>query len=502
MSMSYSELGGATLDARAGLSAPRVGPSTVKASTKLAFLPHSALSVGKESQGKSAAVVSPADLPPKAAVLKTTSYVLTESQQELTEIQQSVERLKKQRLQVRRSVSFPGTTRVQVEHIRHENERLEIELLRERGDNRALRQELERLKAAETDLEKQSAKLASLEAKYDRLEVAYREKRGALADAHEKRGALEKRWSQATESLQRMVDETTTTYEAKVAALEDDLLDREAKIHQQQEAMDEMRCLHESAQMKLEKKIERLEMANVDLEKKYVAQILIATLTATTTRQTAMIQECDRVICESEGRMNELMKRKSVQSKTQADLESRNQALEQKLQMLELEAKHDAEARSHTNEVRPSGPLSSNPTQELNKQLDEKAAQVRALEAAIAEAEHQATATQREMVVRERHRFHLDESNKELRKREKSFQGTIAGLEANLREVVDDRKGLIEKISALQDQLEAERQDRARWASTRLRLLAQFCDEENKLSESLGSRHGSHHGTILSDLSD
>ena len=38
------------------------------------------------------------------------------------------------------------------------------------------------------------------------------------------------------------------------------------------------------------------------------------------------------------------------------------------------------------------------------------------------------------------------------------------------------------------EQLETERQDRSKWASARLKLLAQFCDEENKLSSSLMSR--------------
>ncbi|KDO30134.1 hypothetical protein SPRG_05326 [Saprolegnia parasitica CBS 223.65] len=485
MSMSYSELGSAVAPRYASTTSLKTTPS------KTSFSPRSALSVVKEVGVVSppvSSVVKPG--PTKTIAPMHAPYLMTESQQELTEIQQSVERLKKQRLQV--------------EHIRHENERLEIELMRERGENRVLRQEMDRFKVVEADLEKQTGKLTSLEAKYDRLESAYREKRSALADAQEKRVALEKRWSQATDNLQRMVDETTKTYEAKVIALEDDVMDREAKVQQQQEDMDEMRCMHESAQMKLEKKIERLENANMELEKKYLAQIdgleaatakleaekteldqKVASLVATTARQTAMIQECDRVICESEERMNDFMKRKNAQIKTQTDLEAKNHALEQKLKVLEIETKHELDALHNTNEV-------------LQKQLDEKASHIADLESSIAENERLATSNQREMVVRERHRFHLDEANKELRKREKVLQSTIEGLEANLRDVVDDRKGLIERISALQDQLELERQDRARWASTRLRLLAQFCDEENKLSESLGS----HHTTILSDLSD
>lgn len=35
------------------------------------------------------------------------------------------------------------------------------------------------------------------------------------------------------------------------------------------------------------------------------------------------------------------------------------------------------------------------------------------------------------------------------------------------------------------EQLETERKDRWRWATARLKLLAEFCDEENKLSSAL-----------------
>lgn len=35
------------------------------------------------------------------------------------------------------------------------------------------------------------------------------------------------------------------------------------------------------------------------------------------------------------------------------------------------------------------------------------------------------------------------------------------------------------------EQLENERKDRSRWATARLKLLAEFCDEENKLSSAL-----------------
>ncbi|OQS05196.1 hypothetical protein THRCLA_02629 [Thraustotheca clavata] len=463
--------------------------STLKTidSSKTSFSPRSPLPVVKEIPPVPSVGVA---IMPLDSVPKTKVSFMTDSQQELTEIQQSVERLKKQRMQV--------------EHIRHENERLEVDLMRERGDNRKLRQELERLHRVEADRDTMETQLASLESKFERLEGAYREKRQALADANEKRASLEKRWTQATDNLQHMIDETTKTYEAKLIAYEDDIMDREAKIQQQQELMDEMKCMHvERSQLKLEKKIERLEMSIYELEKKSMTDTLafenskkkhesekfeleqkIATLVDTTTKQTAMIHECDRVICESEERMTEFVKRKNSQAKAQSDLEASNQALEQKLKILELETRHEGQTLSKVREI-----------QDLEKQIEEKTTQIFELEEALAESERLSAANQRDMAVRERHRFHLDEINNELRKREKTFQITIAGLESNLHEVVNERKVLMTKINSLQDQLESERQDRARWASTRLRLLAQFCDEENKLSESLSS-----HGTYMSDL--
>jgi hypothetical protein len=41
-----------------------------------------------------------------------------------------------------------------------------------------------------------------------------------------------------------------------------------------------------------------------------------------------------------------------------------------------------------------------------------------------------------------------------------------------------------------EEQLEAERKDRSRWATARLKLLTEFCDEESKLSSALSHHHG------------
>lgn len=106
--------------------------------------------------------------------------------------------------------------------------------------------------------------------------------------------------------------------------------------------------------------------------------------------------------------------------------------------------------------------------------------------------------------------------NKELQKREQALQSEVSELRIALRDVTDEKTLLGDRVRELQgesrrrrlgrsvevarltrgappcpERLETEQKDRQRWATARLKLLAEFCDEENKLTSALQHR-GSH----------
>jgi hypothetical protein len=108
--------------------------------------------------------------------------------------------------------------------------------------------------------------------------------------------------------------------------------------------------------------------------------------------------------------------------------------------------------------------------------------------------------------------------NKELQKREQALQSEVSELRIALRDVTDEKTLLSDRVLELQgetrsrhlglsvevaavvrltrgarcpERLETEQKDRQRWATARLKLLAEFCDEENKLTSALQHR-GSH----------
>ncbi|KAF0692031.1 Aste57867_16833 [Aphanomyces stellatus] len=425
---------------------------------------------------------------------------LGDSVQELSEIQQSVDRLKMQRLQV--------------EHIRHENERLEAELAKKERESVDLRDEVTRLEGVEVENERLRSRVLHVESKLERLDAAYREKREALEDALETRVALETRWNEATTTLQRMVDETTRTYEHKLKLMEDELEKRTAKIAQLHERLDESKAKAANYEAKLERATQRMEALHGDMEKKtsvhvstlerekrdlgddlLAAEKKIAALTGTATRQKTMIHECHRVITESEARMKEFLKRKNAVAKAQADLEAEKKELESQLKLQQVETGHEMDTLKAANK-------------RLEAKIALKERRIAEMDEMLAEVDKKSEMSQQEFVKRERHRFHLDEQNKELLKREKKMQCDVTELSMALRDAADEKRILAERVQSLQgtpqmrcvhdiipDQLEIERHDRAKWASTRLKLLAQFCDEENKLTSTLNIPHHQHHAS-------
>ncbi|CAK4461401.1 unnamed protein product [Aphanomyces euteiches] len=399
--------------------------------------------------------------------------------EDLAEFQQSVERLKLQR--------------VQVEHIRRENDRMHSELTCKSRENQALRAELDRLQGVDAENEKLQSRVVHVEAKLELLDKAYREKRQALQEAIETRTSLEARWTEATAILHKMVDETTRTYESKLKLLQDELTRRSAKVTELEDQLDDAKAFASGAELKMEKKIKNLEASNADLEKKSIATVTavkntnrkltddlaaaqkrIAELTSTTSRQTTMLHECDRVISESEARMMDFLKRKTAMNKAKADLEARVKALEAQVKL------EQAEAACHVQAL-----VSSHQEAEAKVMMLE--GRVVELEDALAAKDKRNDEVMQELAKHERLCADLDAQTKELMKRDKKRQADVTELSMALRDAADEKQVLDDKIKDLQEQLEWERQDRATWASTRLKLLAQFCDEETKLSTTLGT---------------
>ncbi|ETV88707.1 hypothetical protein, variant [Aphanomyces astaci] len=406
---------------------------------------------------------------------------LGDSSQELSEIQQSVERLKLQRLQV--------------EHIRHDNDRLEMELAQKEDTIRACRHELERLQGVEGENERLRSRVLQVEFKLEQVDAAFRDKRQQLQDAIDTREALELRWREAMESLQNVVEETTRTYESKLKLMEHDLETRMAKIGELEVVVGDTKATAERREGKLELKISQLEATNLSLEKQAAtgsasweaertrllndlaaADSKIAGLAATTSRQTTMIQECDRAISDSEDRMTKFLKRKTAMHKAQTELEARNKALEDHIKQQQTESAREVQTLQAL-------------IQGLEQKCESKDHQVAELTALIATSDKRNEASHHEFIKRERHRFHLDEQNKALVKREKKMLGDVTELSMALRDISDEKRVLEDKVKSLLAQLELEREDRTKWATSRLKLLAQFCDEENKLTSSL-SAHG------------
>ncbi|ETW09075.1 hypothetical protein H310_01535 [Aphanomyces invadans] len=404
---------------------------------------------------------------------------LGESSQDLCEIQQSVDRLKLQRLQV--------------EHIRNDNERLEAELHQKIVEIGELRVELEHLQDVEADNERLRSRVLQVEGKLERLDAAFRDQRQELEDALDTRVALESRWREAAETLQKAVDETTRTYQGKLKTMEEDLEKRAAKIVRLEEAIEETKAVADHRESKLEHKISQVEAMNVALEKQTAtgnasweaerarllnelanAEKKIAALVATTARQTTMIHECDRAIADSEDRMTKFLKRKTSMNKAQAELEATIQALEGQIQLQQAESAHQAQTLQAL-------------LHGLETKCDEKDKKVIELTALVATIDQRNESNHQEHVKRERHRFYLDEQNKALLKREKKMQGDMTELSMALRDMADEKRVLEDKVKSLLAQLELEREDRTKWASSRMKLLAQFCDEENKLTSSLNA---------------
>ncbi|RHY23083.1 hypothetical protein DYB32_009310 [Aphanomyces invadans] len=350
-------------------------------------------------------------------------------------------------------------------------------------DDTIARDDLEHLQDVEADNERLRSRVLQVEGKLERLDAAFRDQRQELEDALDTRVALESRWREAAETLQKAVDETTRTYQGKLKTMEEDLEKRAAKIVRLEEAIEETKAVADHRESKLEHKISQVEAMNVALEKQ------TATGNASWEAERARLLN-ELANAEKKDRMTKFLKRKTSMNKAQAELEATIQALEGQIQLQQAESAHQAQtlqALLHVRHARGS---------HQRKNPDASAGVTN-------ESNHQ------EHVKRERHRFYLDEvvgrcdyscinsgdvhaqQNKALLKREKKMQGDMTELSMALRDMADEKRVLEDKVKSLlgtyrHDILHNPHTWRIVYPS-RMKLLAQFCDEENKLTSSLNA---------------
>ncbi|KAG2818261.1 hypothetical protein PC112_g12701 [Phytophthora cactorum] len=401
---------------------------------------------------------------------------------ELGEIQQSVQRLRAQR--------------THVECLTQRNDELELQLAEQKAENETLQREVFTLRGAEQENVAYLQSVKLLEQRARELEETCNAKKLELKTTTKKLNCAEQERDELCEKIHNIRQD----YEDEVKVLRDKnkkLSQLIEQLKQSHGAQTEERTQMEhhwkqkmkaaaransqtidSLQQQLEiscKKSSKLETEVHELEKQ------VQKLLATTVRQTTIIEECDRMLAEIEERHQQTQCSYEEQLQFYCELNAKNQRLE--LQVAALKQSKSLE----TIELEKTVLLLEN---ELGEQKDRAKAAKEALRSKDKEIE----VIQRAYVARDDNRLHLDEVNKELQRKERKLKSEISELQIALRDTTDETRLLSEQVIDLQEKLESERKDRSHWATSRLKLLAEFCDEESKLSSALN-----HHNNLSLD---
>ncbi|KAG1704043.1 hypothetical protein DVH05_006056 [Phytophthora capsici] len=192
-------------------------------------------------------------------------------------------------------------------------------------------------------------------------------------------------------------------------------------------------------------------------------------LLATTVRQTTVIEEFDRVLSETKAQLEQTQRSYEEQRQLSYELSSKCQRLE--LHVAKLKQSKCLE----TVELEKKVLL-------LETKLTKREDQVRDVTEALRSKEKEIEAIH---FSQDDSRGQLDELIKNLQRAERTLKSEISELQIALRDANDESRLLSDQVVELQDKLECERKDRSQWATARLKLLADFCDEESKLSSAL-----------------
>ncbi|RLN62312.1 hypothetical protein BBJ28_00025117 [Nothophytophthora sp. Chile5] len=375
------------------------------------------------------------------------------SSTELGEIQQSVQRLRAQR--------------THVERLRQHNEHLERQVAHQKAENETLQCEIRMLRGAEQENVSYLQSVKLLEQRARGLEETCSAKKIELKAVVEKLNAVE----QERDQLLQAVVNAREDHEEDVRAFED----RQMKKQQRMEQLEQACTTHAEAQKRLErhwkqklKVASRLHSQTIDSLQHQLAQSLqessklendaheleeqVQKLLATTVRQTTVIEECDRVVSGSKAQQQQAQCSYEDQLKLNGELSAKMQRLETQVASLKLSSGSEL------------GRWEKKVTL-LEKKLTKRKGQLERIQAVARDKQSEIDTAQREHLTRDRSHSRLNED-------------------------AADEKGLLsDQVLELQEQLESERKDRSRWATARLKLLAEFCDEESKLSSVLHHNH-------------
>ncbi|TYZ67972.1 hypothetical protein PybrP1_011880 [[Pythium] brassicae (nom. inval.)] len=398
---------------------------------------------------------------------------LADSSAELGEIQQSVQRLRAQR--------------AHVEQLRDHNDRLERRASEQRRENEELRAELESLRGVEQENVGLLQSFKLLEERLRSLELTCREKRQELKAAHDKVASADTQRSHLEAAMQALALE----HEQRVDALKSKqatLVDRIRQLERDQDAfVDKQQRLEQlwrdkvqraRQETRLEQQDCRLELEQARTESAALAAELapldaqVQALLATTARQTALIEDCDRALSDAKAQQRTAKASYHDQLELNGRLQEQLRRLETQLRAVQLAGESDKTA-------------SEKRVFELESKLSKRKDRLEVLQVALHERDKQLQALQRDAAAQHRSTEDIEESNGDLRRREKTLLSEVSELRIALGDVADEKKILAEQVLGLREQLETERKDRSRWATARLKLLAEFCDEENKLSSAL-----------------
>ncbi|ETL92152.1 hypothetical protein L917_09475 [Phytophthora nicotianae] len=392
---------------------------------------------------------------------------------ELNEIKQSVERLRAQR--------------THVERLSQRNEDLERQLVEQKAENETMQREVFTLRGAEQENVAYLQSVKLLEQRAHELEETCTAKKIELRTVTKKLNCAE----QERDELSQKIQDIRHDYGDEIKALRDKnkkLLQLVEQLKQSNEAQtDEHKRMEQhwkqkmkaatransetidSLQQELEvscQKSSKLEVEVYELDKQ------VQKLLATTVRQTTIIEECDRMLFEAEAQQQQTRTSYEMQLQLSSELNTKNERLE--LQVASLNQSKNLE----TIELEKKVSL-------LERELGEYKDRSKTAEEALRKKDKEIEVIQRACVTRDENRLHLDEINKELQRNERKTKSEISELQIALRDATDEKKLISEQVIDLQEKLENERKDRSQWATSRLKLLAEFCDEESKLSSAL-----------------
>ncbi|KAH7484571.1 uncharacterized protein KRP23_3630 [Phytophthora ramorum] len=395
---------------------------------------------------------------------------------ELGEIQQSVQRLRAQR--------------THVERLSKRNEELERQIAQQKAEKETLQREVITLRGTEQENVAYLQSIKLLERRARGLEEACCVKKRELKSAAEKRACVEQECDQLRQDIQHAQqdhEEEVKIFRDKLKTLSQHIEQLEhthgvqsedrkrIERHWKQKMKAAARAHSHTAdtfQQQLEQSCK--ETGKLTTEVRGLEE-QVQKLLATTVRQTTVIEECDRVISETRAQFHQAQHNWEEQLQLSCELGAKTQRLEAQVTSFKLtKGSETVELEKHV--------------KLLQTKLVQSEDQLQVAKEALRGKEKEIEVMQRAYVTRDQNRLHTDEVKKELQRNERKLTSELSELQIALRDTSHEKALLSEQVLELQEQLESERKDRSRWATARLKLLAEFCDEESKISSALNHR--------------